>query len=147
MVALRQCSVWNHGCALVVVDTLWGVAMVAGIGSAKSVGIQGDTAISAEGLHKAFGKVKALAGIDLTVPSGTVMAILGAKGSGKTTFIRILTTLLLPDAGSATVAGYDVVRNAAEVRSLIGLAGQYAAVGDKLTGRENLGRGTRVYHF
>jgi ABC-2 type transport system ATP-binding protein len=95
-------------------------------------------AILTDGLHKRFGDVHALAGADLQVPAGSVVAVLGPNGAGKTTLVRILTTLLPPDAGHARVAGLDVVRQAADVRQLIGLSGQYAAVDGYLTGRENL---------
>ena len=104
-------------------------------------------AIVAQGLHKAFGSVKALDGVDLVVQPGTVMALLGPNGAGKTTFVRILATLMRPDAGRALVMGYDVVRDAAVVRSFIGLTGQYAAVDDNLTGRENLEMVARLYHL
>ena len=95
-------------------------------------------AIAVEGLAKSFGAVRALDGIDLTVPEGTVFALLGPNGAGKTTVVRILTTLLTPDAGHAEVVGLDVVRDADRLRSVIGLAGQNAAVDEILTGRENL---------
>jgi ABC-2 type transport system ATP-binding protein len=121
--------------------------MAGGTEPAKSARFQGEAAISAEGLHKAFGKIKALDGIDLAVPPGTVMALLGPNGAGKTTFVRILTTLLAPDVGQARVAGYDVVKNSTAVRALIGLAGQYPAVDDNLTGRENLEMVGRLYHL
>ena len=106
-----------------------------------------DAAISAQGLRKKFGKITALNGLDLVVSPGTIMALLGPNGSGKTTFVRILTTLLLPDAGQAWVLGHDVVRDAAKVRTLIGLAGQYPAVDENLTGRENLEMVGRLYHL
>ncbi|KAA2266443.1 ATP-binding cassette domain-containing protein [Solihabitans fulvus] len=95
-------------------------------------------AISAEGLVKTFGDVRALDGVDLDVPEGTVLGLLGPNGAGKTTTVRVLTTLLKPDSGRATVAGVDVLREPNRVRSLIGLSGQYAAVDEQLTGRENL---------
>ena len=105
------------------------------------------TAIEAEGLKKSFGKITALEGVDLKVYHSTVMALLGPNGAGKTTFVRILTTLMKPDAGWARVAGYDVVREASAVRSVIGLTGQYAAVDDNLTGQENLQMVGRLYHL
>ncbi|WP_063774320.1 ATP-binding cassette domain-containing protein [Streptacidiphilus rugosus] len=95
-------------------------------------------AISAEGLVKTFGDVRALDGVDLDVPEGTVLGLLGPNGAGKTTTVRVLTTLLKPDSGRATVAGVDVLRHPNKVRSLIGLSGQYAAVDEYLTGQENL---------
>ena len=95
-------------------------------------------AVLASDLCKRFGEKEALGGVALRVEWGAVCAVLGPTGAGKTTLIRVLTTLLRPDAGSATVAGFDVVREAAEVRYRIGLAGQYAAVDTNLTGRENL---------
>ena len=95
-------------------------------------------AIWAEGLAKRYGDTIALDGVDLAVPAGTVLGLLGPNGAGKTTTVRILATLLSPDAGSATVAGYDVVSQAHAVRQVIGLTGQYAAVDETLTGTENL---------
>jgi oleandomycin transport system ATP-binding protein len=95
-------------------------------------------AIWAEGLVKRFGETTALAGVDLTVRTGTVLGLLGPNGAGKTTAVRVLATLLRPDAGHATVGGYHVVRDAHRVRQLIGLTGQYASVDEGLTGVENL---------
>ena len=95
-------------------------------------------AIVATGLVKRFGDVTALDGVDLAVPYGTVLGLLGPNGSGKTTTVRILSTLVEPDAGQAIVAGVDVARDPSRVRPLIGMAGQYAAVDPNLTGRENL---------
>ena len=95
-------------------------------------------AIEATGLRKSFGKVKALDGLDLNVPRGSVCALLGPNGAGKTTAVRILATLARPDAGTARVAGYDPIGEPRRVREVIGLAGQHAAVDDDLTGRENL---------
>jgi oleandomycin transport system ATP-binding protein len=97
-----------------------------------------DHAIWAEGLVKHFGETKALNGVDLAVRTGTVLGLLGPNGAGKTTAVRVLATLLRPDAGHATVGGYDVQQDAHRVRQLIGLTGQYASVDEQLTGSENL---------
>jgi daunorubicin resistance ABC transporter ATP-binding subunit len=101
--------------------------------------------IQVEGVEKRFGSTTALAGVDLAVEGGTVLALLGRNGAGKTTLVRILATLLAPDAGRLRLAGFDVVRDASVVRSLIGLAGQFAAVDATLTGRENLELVGRLY--
>jgi ABC-2 type transport system ATP-binding protein len=101
--------------------------------------------IRATGLVKTYGEVRALDGLDLAVPEGTVLGLLGPNGAGKTTAVRILTTLLEPDEGSATVAGVDVRRHPAQVRAKIGLSGQYAAVDEYLTGYENLDMIGRLY--
>src|SRR5215216_4429466 len=105
----------------------------------------GQPAILAQGLSKRFGAVQALDGVDLELATGKVVALLGPNGAGKTTTVRILATLLAPDAGRARVAGFDVVSQAAAVRRLIGLSGQYAAVDAYLTGRENLRMIGRLY--
>ncbi len=104
-----------------------------------------DTAITVRGIAKAYGSVQALAGVDLDVARGTVLGLLGPNGAGKTTLVRILTTLLTPDAGTARVLGLDVERDAAALREQIGLAGQYAAVDENLTGLENLTMVGRLY--
>ncbi len=108
-------------------------------------------AITAEGLTKIYksrkSEVRALDGLDLTVEEGTVLGLLGPNGAGKTTTVRILTTLLKPDSGRATVAGFDVVRESQQLRSVIGLSGQYAAVDENLTGRENLVMFGRLYQL
>ena len=104
-----------------------------------------ELAVTARGLVKSFGDVRALDGVDLDVTRGTVLGLLGPNGAGKTTVVRILSTLLRADAGSARVAGLDVVADAARLRSEIGLAGQYAAVDENLTGLENLTMVGRLY--
>lgn len=108
-------------------------------------------AITAEGLVKVYRsrktEVRALDGVDLTVDEGTVLGLLGPNGAGKTTTVRILATLLKPDAGRATVAGFDVVTQAEQLRHVIGLSGQYAAVDENLTGRENLWMFGRLYRL
>jgi ABC-2 type transport system ATP-binding protein len=104
-----------------------------------------EAAIAVSGLVKSFGDVRALDGVDLGAAPGTVLGVLGPNGAGKTTAVRVLTTLLAPDAGTARVAGLDVVRDAAALRAKIGLAGQYAAVDDNLTGVENLVMVGRLY--
>ena len=106
-----------------------------------------DYAVETTHLQKSYGDVHALRGVDLQVAAGSVFGLLGPNGAGKTTAVRILTTLLKPDAGSARVVGLDVVRDAAKVRQRIGLAGQYAAVDENLTGFENLNMVGRLYHL
>jgi oleandomycin transport system ATP-binding protein len=97
-----------------------------------------EAAIETEGLVKTFGEVRAVDGVDMVAREGTVFGLLGPNGAGKTTAIRVLSTLLTPDSGRATVGGFDVVRQAGEVRAIIGLTGQYAAVDELLSGTENL---------
>ncbi|WP_405701102.1 ATP-binding cassette domain-containing protein [Streptomyces sp. NBC_00069] len=104
-------------------------------------------AIYAEGLVKTFGEVRALDGVDLDVPEGTVLGLLGPNGAGKTTAVRVLTTLLKPDSGKAVVAGIDVLKHPNEVRRAIGLSGQFAAVDEYLTGRENLRMVGQLYQM
>jgi ABC-2 type transport system ATP-binding protein len=103
--------------------------------------------IEAEGIAKSFGPTRALAGVDLVAEHGSIVALLGPNGSGKTTFVRVLTTLLRPDAGRARVAGCDIASDGHRLRSMIGLAGQYAAVDELLTGRENLELVGLWYHL
>ena len=116
-----------------------------------SSGNRAEPAIIAEGLTKIYksrsGEVRALDGLDLQVDEGTVLALLGPNGAGKTTTVRILATLLGPDAGRASVLGYDVVDDAQRLRRKIGLSGQYAAVDENLTGRENLWMFGRLYQI
>ncbi|MGK5673910.1 ATP-binding cassette domain-containing protein [Micromonospora sp. URMC 106] len=104
-------------------------------------------AVEAEGLRKRYGDTEALAGLDLTVPAGTVCGLLGRNGAGKTTAVRVLTTLLRPDAGTARVAGADVRRHPERVRARIGLVGQHAAVDEVLSGRQNLVLFGRLHHL
>jgi ABC-2 type transport system ATP-binding protein len=106
-----------------------------------------DTAVVAEGISKRFGQTAALDGFDLSVASGSVCGLLGPNGAGKTTAVRIFTTLLRADSGHAEVAGYDVVRQAAQVRTRIGLVGQSAAVDEVLAGRQNLVLFGRLFHL
>jgi ABC-2 type transport system ATP-binding protein len=106
-----------------------------------------DHAIAVEGLEKSYGSVRALCGVDFAAPTGSILGLLGPNGAGKTTAVRILATLMKPDGGSARVAGLDVVRDADKLRTKIGLAGQYAAVDDNLTGFENLEMVGQLYHL
>src|ERR1700716_1390791 len=106
-----------------------------------------DHAVHAEGLVKNYGRVRALDGLNLDVAEGSLLALLGPNGAGKTTAVRIFTTLLVPDGGHATVAGFDVVRDADRIKSQIGLAGQNVAIDEYLTGLENLQMIGRLYHL
>ena len=106
-----------------------------------------DEAIVVEGLTKSYGSVRALCGVDFAASTGSVVALLGPNGAGKTTVVRILATLLKADSGSARVAGLDVERDAAALRAKIGLAGQYAAVDENLTGFENLEMVGQLYRM
>ena len=130
----------------------FGLEMFTGGMSASSTmrtvrAVSPEAAIEVRELRKSFGEVQALCGIDLTAPPGTILGLLGPNGAGKTTAVRILTTLLPPDGGTARVAGLDVVKDAAALRSQIGLAGQYAAVDENLSGFENLEMVGRLYHL
>lgn len=104
-------------------------------------------AIVVRNLTKSYKKVRVLEGINLSVPRGTMLALLGPNGAGKTTTVRILSTLLRPDGGEVLVNGFDVVKQADDVRAAIGLTGQYAAIDEYLTGRENLEMMGRLYHL
>ncbi|HEX7031881.1 MAG TPA: ATP-binding cassette domain-containing protein [Nitrososphaera sp.] len=106
-----------------------------------------DNVIVAKGLRKSFKKLTVLDGIDFSVKRGTVFALLGPNGAGKTTTVKILSTLLLPDGGQVLINGFDVVKDAGKVHSMIGLTGQYAAIDEYLTGRENLHMIGRLYHL
>src|SRR5215213_2658302 len=106
-----------------------------------------DDAIIVEGLQKSYGSVRALCGVDFSARTGSVLGLLGPNGAGKTTAVRILTTLLQPDGGTARIAGLDIVRDQAALRAKIGLAGQYAAVDENLTGFENLEMVGQLYHM
>jgi ABC-2 type transport system ATP-binding protein len=108
---------------------------------------QSDTVIEISGLRRTFGATTALDGVSLTAPAGKVLGLLGPNGAGKTTLVRILATLLAPTAGTARVLGCDVVKDAARLRSMIGLTGQVATVDELLTGRENLEMIAGLYHL
>ena len=109
--------------------------------------VHNDAIVVAEGVRKRFGKTQALDGLDLVVPAGAVYGILGPNGAGKTTAVRVFATLVRPDEGRVVVAGHDVVREASKVRTRIGMAGQYAALDEALTGRENLRIFGRLFHL
>lgn len=106
-----------------------------------------ENAIEVEKLTKSFGKLNVLTGVDFTVKRGSILALLGPNGAGKTTTVRILSTLLKPDGGRASIQGYDVVKQADQVRSVIGLTGQFAAVDEYLTGQENMEMMGRLYRL
>ena len=118
-----------------------------GEGGFVSLEAMNEDAIVVEGLEKSYGSVRALCGVDFTARTGSVLGLLGPNGAGKTTAVRILATLLEADAGVARVAGLDVKKDAAKLRAKIGLAGQYAAVDENLTGFENLEMVGRLYHM
>ena len=120
----------------------WRVRLARSVSSASPSRV-----IDVRGVRKNYGKVEALRGVDLAVERGTILGLLGPNGAGKTTLVRVLATLLRPDAGTATVAGLDVLRDAAALRAVIGLAGQYAAVDEHLTGRENIALAARLHHI
>jgi ABC-2 type transport system ATP-binding protein len=121
--------------------------MVSALKAAPPQGQCTEDAIIIEGISKHFGTLKALDNVSLNVPEGIVFALLGPNGSGKTTLIRILTTLLIPTGGVAHVGGFDVRKQATQIRPIIGLAGQYPAVDEDLTGRENLEMIGQLYHL
>ena len=104
-------------------------------------------AVTVSQVRKRFGATDALAGVDLTVAEGEVLGLLGPNGAGKTTLVRVLATLLAPDEGEAHIFGHEVVRDAAKVRRMIGLTGQYAAIDELLTGRENLRMFGELFHL
>ena len=104
-------------------------------------------AVVADGLIKRYGDVAAVDGVSLSIPTGTVLGLLGPNGAGKTTVVRMLATLIKADGGSASIAGVDIAREPAKVRGVIGLAGQYAAVDENLTGRENLRLVAKLTHL
>src|SRR5579864_97939 len=105
------------------------------------------TAFEVQNLYKHFGKTKALEGVSLKAEQGKIFGLLGPNGAGKTTIVRVLSTLIEPDRGTAEVLGVDVVKNPGQVREMIGLAGQFAAVDEYLTGRENIDMVGRLYHL
>jgi len=110
--------------------------------------ISSENIITIRNASKSYGpKIKALDNVSLSVKRGSITALLGPNGAGKTTLVRLMATLLVPDSGSVTVAGYDVIRDAQQLRSIIGLAGQSVALDETLTGRENLEMIARLYHF
>src|ERR1700747_2091682 len=111
------------------------------VGASRSI----QPAVRVRGMVKRFGYTTALAGVDLEVPEGMVFGLLGPNGAGKTTLIRILATLLVPDAGRAELLGHDVVDESSNVRQLFALTGQFAAVDELLTGRENLAMFGRLF--
>src|ERR1700722_13357842 len=122
-------------------------ACQAGGGPGAEPGPMRNSAIAASGLRKAYKDKIVLDGIDLDVETGTIFSLLGPNGAGKTTTVNILTTLIRPDGGTATVAGYDVVRQPAEVRAALSLTGQFAAVDPFQTGAENLAMMARLSHL
>lgn len=120
------------------------------VSSAKALSVNPDVtslAVSARGLVKAFGDVRAVDGIDLDVPRGMIFAILGPNGAGKTTLMRMLATLARPDAGSATIVGHDLLQAPQKVRGVIAMTGQFASLDEDLTGRENLILLARLWGF
>ncbi len=128
----------SAGCRSSVGPLSVGPATIDGMTRIDTIPADGTTAVTVRGLVKHYGATKALDGVDLDVREGTVLGVLGPNGAGKTTLVRCLSTLILPDAGTAVVAGYDVVRQPRQLRRTIGLTGQYASVDEKLAGWENL---------
>ncbi len=146
----RQAGLSNEEIMKALTDAGWHVHDLLDIvvdRAEPTIGTAGEDIISVRGVSKSYGEVKALDNVSLSVQKGSVTALLGPNGAGKTTLVRILSTLLKPNDGTVTVAGFDVVAQAQELRSVIGLAGQYAAVDEILTGRENLEMVGRLYHL
>lgn len=135
----------TSGAALGAASTSFETRGIRGVGVGKV--LQVTDAVIADGLVKHYKDVRALDGLDLRVPQGTVLGVLGPNGAGKTTAVKILTTLVSPDAGRAQVAGLDVATQPDQVRRKIGVSGQYAAVDEYLTGFENLAMVGRLYHL
>lgn len=143
----RQYGMTNEQIMQELLGAGWEVRDVADIVLEREEALSGDAIISAHGISKHFKNVKALDNVSLDVKRGQVTALLGPNGAGKTTLVRVLSTLLTPTSGTAEVAGLDVVRDAQALRRIIGLAGQYAAVDEILSGRENLEMVARLYHL
>lgn len=143
----RQAGMSNDQVIESLTNAGWQIRDIIDIVVERELPHSSESIISVRNISKVFGKLKALNNVSLDVKRGTVTALLGPNGAGKTTLVRVLSTLLTPSEGTATVAGFDAVRNAQELRSVIGLSGQSAAVDDILTGRENLEMVGRLYHL
>ncbi len=143
----RHAGMSNEQIMQALTDAGWHVHDLVDIAIDSGEPASGELVISVRDVSKHYGAVKALDRVSLDVKRGSVTALLGPNGAGKTTLVRILSTLLKPDGGTAAVAGFDVVSQAHALRSVIGLSGQYAAVDEMLTGRENLEMVARLYHL